>query len=547
MHEWQGEPSGRPADGTASTAGGEVDAGLAHRNQAILCAFQGRNADSEFHAREALRLRPHDIDVMNELGASVWRQGRAAEAEEIYREACRIKPDDFRILTNLGLALASQGRPDEAAECYRAALAIQPDIYDARMNLGNALCDQGKFEEADYWLNSALELRPNSPDALQNVALNLTRQGRWREAIPYYERALRQRPNSAELRRDFAYALLAEGDFERGWPEHEARLSCQPHRGCRINRTFWNGDDFRGRTILLHFEQGFGDTLQFVRFAPLVKRRGGQVTLLCQGPLVRLLARCQGLDLVCDGSRFEPECHIQAPLMSLPAILGTTLSSLPNQVPYLAADAVLVAHWRAELERVLAVSLDAGAASPELAAGPRVAGRPFLIGVAWQGSPDNGADHLRSFPLGALAPVAELPGVRLVNLQVGHGVDQLRSLGGRFPLIELPGRRGREFSETAAIMCLLDLVIAPCTAVTHLAGGLGMRTWTALCYSADWRWMAGRDHCPWYPTMRLFRQNKPGDWAGVFAAMAEALGPELERRPAVEGLRVRQGRPPHAA
>jgi Flp pilus assembly protein TadD len=513
----------------AGDAPRETDRGLIERDRMLQLCLQGRHSEAEECARAALLLRPDDVDVLNGLGVSVWQQGRAAEAEEIYRRACRIKPDDFRILTNLGLALAAQGRTGEAADSYRAALLIRPDLYDAQMNLGNALCEQGAFDAAMHWLEGAVALRPGSPDALQNLALALTRQGRWCEAIPFYERAMALRPDAPELRRDFSYARLACGDFERGWPEHEARLNCRPHRGCRINRTFWNGADFRGQTILLHFEQGFGDTMQFIRFAPSVKRHGGQVTLLCQGPLVRLLARCPGVDLVCDGTAYEPECHLHAPLMSLPAILGTTLSTLPAQVPYLAAESVLVAHWRGELARVMEPAAALRASDGPNEQGLHSGGRPFLIGIAWQGSPENEADRVRSFPLAALAPVAELPGVRLVSLQVGHGVDQLHRSERRLPVIELAGRRGRDFSETAAIMCLMDLVIAPCTAVTHLAGGLGMRTWTALCYSADWRWMAGRDDSPWYPTMRLFRQEKPGDWEGVFAAMAQALTLELKR------------------
>jgi len=211
---------------------------------------------------------------------------------------------------------------------------------------------------------------------------------------------------------------------------------------------------YRNQTILLHYEQGCGDTLQFIRFAPLVKRRGGRVVVLCQTALLRLVARCPGIDLVFEGTSYEPECHIQAPLMSLPAIFGTTLATLPALVPYLFADRVLVEHWRSELARAL----------------------------------------------------------------------ELEAL-----TIDLRGRRGRDFSETAAIMCSLDLVISPDTAVAHLAGGLGVPVWVALPYSCDWRWLSGRDDSPWYPTMRLFRQAKLGEWEPVFRRMAEALKPEIER------------------
>jgi tetratricopeptide (TPR) repeat protein len=527
------ESSEAAAAAPQMSGGGDVaDRVFFHRNQAILLSFQGRFSEAEACAREALRLKEDDLDTLNELGVAVWRQGRAAEAEQIFTRACRIKADDYKILTNLGLALADQGRRDEAAECYRAAIRAQADAFHAQLNLGIVLTDQGQFEEAEAWLQSGLRLRPDSPEALQNVGMNLGRQGRWGEAIGYYERALRQRPDFPDLHLNLAYALLAIGEFARGWPEHEWRLKLFRHLSCHINRTFWNGDDFRDRTILLHFEQGFGDTMQFIRFAPQVKRRGGRVAFLCQPELLRLLAHCKGIDLAFSDKNRAPECHIHAPVMSLPAILGTTLATLPAEVPYLFADRALVEHWRRKLAEAVDARGDIGA-SGESACGRARRARPFLIGISWQGCTGNPADRWRSYPLAEYAPLAELPGVRLVSLQVGEGVEQLRGLSGRFPVIELPGRQGREYAETAAIMCGLDLVIAPCSSVAHLAGGMGHRVWAALSYATDWRWMTGSEDCPWYPTMRLFRQTRFGDWEGVFRRMAEALMAELAARAAL--------------
>ncbi len=475
--------------------------------------------------------------MLNALGVAVWRQGRPDESVEIFENACRIKPDDFRVWTNLGLVHLEQKRTVEAAECFRTALRAEPKAFDPQMNLGIALSNLGKFDEAMVWLESALRMRPDSFDALQNVGMNLGRLGRHDEAIDYFERALQQRPDFAEIHRNLGYVLLQRGHYERGWPEHEWRLTCKPHHGCHINRTFWNGDDFRGQTILLHFEQGYGDTLQFIRFASLVKRRGGQVLVLCQAPLLRLVARCAGVDMAFDGSGYEPECHIQAPLMSLPSILGTTLDTIPAKVPYLKVDEVLVEHWGSVLSRTLASDAVTGTGATD-GSRPNRPVRPMLIGIAWQGSPDNQLDQWRSFPLTQLAPLAELPGVRFISLQVGHGADQLSHLGGQFPVIDLPGRRGRDFSETAAIMSHLDMVISPCSAVTHLAGGLGVPTWVPLCHLGDWRWLTDREDSPWYPTLRLFRQTKLGEWEPVFRRMTDALKIELDRRAAGRGLRV---------
>jgi len=497
----------------------DVELAIRYRDHAIRLSLQGYFAESESYAREALRLRPDDVDILNELGVALWRQGRSVEAEAIYDRACQIEPNDFRILTNLGLSLHSQGRIDSAGESYRKALEIRPDAFEAVMNLGIVLSDQGKLDEAMGWLHRAHDLRPGSADALQNIGMNLGRQGRWHEAVVYYDQALQLNPEIPEVHRNLAYALLCCGDYERGWPEHEWRLKCKPSEGHRINRTFWNGDDFRGRSILVHAEQGFGDSLQFIRYAAMVKRRGGQVMLLCSGRLLRLLARCEGVDLAFDATAYIPDCHIHVPMLSLPAIFNTTIESVPARVPYLFTDAVLVEHWRNELARAIGIDYEH---STDAISEPR-RGKPFVIGVAWQGNPSQRMDNWRSFPLARLAPLAQLPGVRLVNLQVEHGLDQLGENARTFPIIDLLGGRKRDFVETAALMTGLDLVITPDTAVAHLAGGLGLPVWVGLCSVGDWRYPHGRDDTPWYPTMRLFRQISLGDWDGVFMRMKSAL------------------------
>jgi Flp pilus assembly protein TadD len=515
MSGMQRPSAGHTEAGAARRPAEEIDRVVFFRDQAIDLSLQGRFVESEACSREAMRRQPDNMDVLNELAVAVWRQGRAQEAEQICRDACRIRPDDFRILTGLGLAIMDQGRTDEAAEAFRAALRIQPKAFHARMNLGIVLSNRGDFEAAMDSLWEAFELCSDSPDALQNFGMNLARAGRLDEAVVFYEHALQLRPEFPEAHRNLAHAWLQLGDYQRGWPELEWRWKCKPHPGCRINRTFWNGDRFRDQTLLLHYEQGYGDTLQFLRYAPLAKQRGGRVAVLCQPALRRLVARCPGIDQVFDGTGDEPDCHLQAPLMSLPAIFGTTLATIPARVPYLDADPVLVGHWRT----VLTHALGSVPESP-----------PFLIGIAWQGRPENAGDHWRSFPLARFAPLAGLPGVRLISLQVEHGTEQIPALEGRFPVLELPGLRGGDFSDTAAVIRLLDLVISPCTAVAHLTGGLGARVWVPLSYVGDWRWLSRREDSPWYPSLRLFRQGKVGDWEPVFRRMAEVLALELEGR-----------------
>ena len=209
------------------TEAGRTNLAIRYRDHAIRLNMEGCFAESEAYLREALRIRPDDVDILNELGVALWRQGRSAEAEAVYLRASRLEPRDFRILTNLGLALYSLGRIEEAGASFRNALENRPDTFDAVMNLGIVLTDQGDFDEALTWLNRAHELRPGSADALQNLGMNLACQGRLGEAISYFDRALELKPESAEGHRNLAYALLCAGDYERGWREHEWRLKCQ--------------------------------------------------------------------------------------------------------------------------------------------------------------------------------------------------------------------------------------------------------------------------------------------------------------------------------
>jgi hypothetical protein len=280
-------------------------------------------------------------------------------------------------------------------------------------------------------------------------------------------------------------------------------------------RTFaeprWDGSPLDGRRILLHLEQGLGDTLQFIRYAPLVKARGGTVLLECPVELMPLLSRCQGIDRLLARGDELPAFDVHAPLLSLPLLCRTTLTTIPARLTYLFADPDVVDHWRRDLASVSA----------------------FKIGIVWQGNPDYVNDRYRSIPLAEFEPLARVPGVRLYSLQKGKGTDQLRALAGRFEIVELVPEldaAGGTFTETAAIMKNLDLVIGPDTAAVHLAGGLGVPVWVALMGRADWRWLRDRDDSPWYPTMRLFRQRQARNWKPVLERIAEELLAVTERK-----------------
>ena len=492
---------------------------------------QGHYGESEWYLREALRLCPHHAGALNNLGTAIWQQNRAQEAEILYRRALALAPDDFGILNNLGNALWEQSRSVEAIPYYQQALRLQPDAPEAQMNLGLALSDCGEFDAAEAWIRAALRRRPDWPEALDNLGVTFARRGNWDDALRYYEQALGLRPDFPEAHRNGAFIWLAHGDFERGWPEYEWRLKCRNHRGLTVNCPRWAGEDLGGRSILLHAEQGLGDTLQFVRFATMVRRRGGRVALCCPAPLVRLLALCPDLDHVSSDQAPLPVSDFHAPLMSLPAIFGTTLATLPATTPDLVVDEATIERWRPVVARAIAESAGGAAARRQAPA------RCFTIGIAWQGNPRYRVDRWRSFRLAQLAPLAELPGVCLISLQKGEGTEQLREPASRFPVAVLhdPARGDddqRDFLDTAAVMSQLDLVIAPDSAVAHLAGSLGVRVWVPLPAVSDWRWLIGREDSPWYPTMTLFRQASPGDWDGVFQRMASILGRELNDGPA---------------
>lgn len=498
---------------------GGLDAAERYRAEAQLFLSRRQYTEAEPLLRAAVRLRPDCPDLLNSLGSSLWEQGRPAESEPYFRQASALRPEDWVILNNLGLAYWDQGRPEEAAECYRRVLELNPGANNARMNLGVVLSDIGLFDEAIEHLQEAVRIEPDSADTVQNLGMTLGRLGRWDEALACYDRALEIRPDYAEVHRNRGYGWLYVGDFERGWPEHDWRLRCRRHRGCQFDRPVWRGEPLDGQPIILHAEQGLGDTLMFIRYASLVKQLGGLVFVLAHTPLLRIVARCSGVDLAFDGTSISPDCRVHAPLMSLPAILGTTLDTVPNQVPYLPTEPLVVERWR----RALAEELDALQPQAPGVLDSAWGERPLLVGIAWQGSPQNPLDRWRSFPLASLAPVADVPGVCFVRIQSVDGLEQITNLNGRFPIVTLDSERPREFHDTAAILSLMDLVITPDTAVAHLAGGLGVPVWLALSTVGEWRWMVEREDSPWYPTMRIFRQTELGDWDGVFQRMADIL------------------------
>jgi tetratricopeptide (TPR) repeat protein len=495
----------------------------AHNNLGDALSALGEWEQAAACYRQALVLRPGFAEALTNLGVALLRLGKIDEATASHEQALRLRPDSCEAHNNLGNAYYARHRPAEAARCYREALRIQPDHAEAHYNLGIALAEQGQLDEAVASYREALRLKPGHVEACGNLGHALRGLGRLDEALACYHQLLELKPNDPEAHMSRALVWLLLGDYERGWPEYEWRWRAKEFGRLPYTQPAWDGSPLQGRTILLHAEQGLGDTLQFARYAAPVKACGGRVVLLCLKPLRQILAGLPGVDELAVAREPLPAFDVYAPLLSLPALLGTTLETVPCQVPYLAADPALVEHWGRELGR-----------------------KPgFRVGIVWQGNPDNRGDRQRSIPLRHFAPLAAVPGVRLLSLQKGAGVEQLRAIAGSFLVDDLGGRLDEAagpFMDTAAVLKNLDLLVTADTATAHLAGAMAVPTWLALSAVSDPRWLLGRADSPWYPTVRLFRQARFGDWDPVFARLAGELCPLAEaRRPGPITVEVSAG------
>ncbi len=437
-------------------------------------------------------------DELFEAGNALAAARRFEDAAHLYREILRREPTLVPALNNLGNMLRELGRLDEAEAAYRMALNQAPDDASLVSNHALLLRDMGRIDEALAECRRSLAIKP-TPMGHSNLGLLAMAQGRVEEALEQFTAAEALAPGDPDLVFHEGVALLHLGRFEEGWRKFEARWG--QRRNLERKRGFaqpqWLGEDIAGRTILLHSEQGFGDTLQFVRYAPLVARRGARVVLECQPPLQRLLQQTEGVAQVLarGDAGILPPFDVYAPLMSLPRAFGTTLDTVPAEVPYVRPPPEAVAAWA------------------DVAQGHD---RP-RIGLVWAGDArhydleSNLIDQRRSIPLDYLAPLLSIGGAQFFSLQMGPSAAQAK---GVIQLVDLTPRI-RDFADTAALIAHLDLVISVDTAVVHLAGAMGKPVWVLSRFDNCWRWMQDRDDSPWYPGLRLYRQPAPRAWAPV--------------------------------
>jgi len=468
----------------------------------ILADSGKREAAHEFY-RRALGLKVDLPIAWSNVSKLLFEDGRYAEALDSIDAALGLTPKDADLWNSRSGALRKLGRLEESIAATREALRLKPRFAEAALNLGAALLKLDQCDEALAAFEAAGDARPGYGAALNGQALALTGLGRIAEARAAFEAAEALGNREAISGRGCLDLML--GDFERGWEGYEARWVDGKSLADALGARFptWKGPGRAGEHVLVMSDHGFGDIIQFCRYLPLMAAAGAIPTFLCPPRLQRLLSSLTGIRLI--GQRPPDErFDAQIAVSSLPRAFATRVDSVPTSVPYLAAEPERMAKWAA-----------------------RIGHDGFKIGVVWQGNPNPEADMARSVPLAAFAPLAAIPGVRLISLQVGYGVEQLANLSAGFPVESLgddfdSGSDG--FVDTAAAMAALDLVVTCDTSVAHLAGALARPTWVALKQDAEWRWLRDRDDSPWYPAMRLFRQTQRGVWDDVFAAMAAELG-----------------------
>jgi tetratricopeptide (TPR) repeat protein len=455
--------------------------------------------------QRALELKPDFAEPYFNLGDTLNSMGQIEAAIENYKQALRYRPDMGEAYNNLGNILKNQGNLDAAIENYRQVLRLEPNFAEPYYNLGSTLRLKNKFQEAAAYLKQALKLKPEYAEAYNNLGLTYKNQGELDRSIEHFTRALQIKSQLGEARWNRSFVYLLQGNFKDGWRDYEWRLQQAGWKTLypfRYHTPRWEGSYCPQKTVFVHDEQGLGDTLQFVRYLPMLKDRCGKVIFETRQSLLGLLRGFPGIDQLVPRPSEAPVAEnwdFFIPLLSLPALFSANLETIPNKVPYIHAYPTKVEFWQ-----------------------QRVNGNGFKVGIVWAGRPMHTNDRNRSCRLEQFLPLAEIAGVRLIGLQKGPAASQATELPKDMRVANF-GEEFEDFSDTAGLVENLDLVISVDTAVAHLAGAMAKPVWVLLPFIPDWRWMMDRRNSPWYPTMRLFRQKKRGDWESVFQLVAAEL------------------------
>lgn len=435
-------------------------------------------------------------------GIAFQDKGQLDEAIQCYQKVINLNKNHTSAFYNLGVAFHKKGQIDKAILHYEIAIGLNQEFSDAHYNLGTAYKEKDLLDEAIICFQRVLQLKPDNAAAYYNFGNIFVAKGQLNDAMQYYQKAIEINPNYAEANWNIALINLMLGNFKEGWKGYEWRWELKDVVDKRkFYQPLWDGSDIKEQTVLLHAEQGFGDTIQFIRYTPLVAQRGAKVIVECQKELVSLLKNVEGIHLIIGHGEELPDFDMHCPILSLPGIFGTTLTNVPAKIPYISADTSLIQEWH---NRIASNNSE------------------YNVGLVWSGDPSFKDSHLKSCSLKSFSPLAQAANITFYSLQKGDASEQARNIPEGMKLVDYADKI-HDFSDTAAIIHNLDLIISIDTAVAHLAGALGKPVWTLLPFIPDWRWMLNRNDSPWYPTMRLFRQPSRGDWESVIAVIAREL------------------------
>ena len=483
-------------------------------------ALRGENRldDAISCYQRAVSLAPVFAEAYNNMGLVFQEKGDLEASIHCFQKALESNPKLFHAYFNMGVSFKDREDVNDAVFCFQKALLLRPKLSSAYNRLGTIFREQWKLDKALFCFKKELEIDPKNAQAYNNLGSTFYDTGAVSEAVRCFQNSLRLRPDHVETHWNLSLAHLALGNYAEGWCGYEYRFKRNSHRPSfpeQLGIPRWDGTSFVGKRLLVLEEQGLGDNLQFVRYLPMVKARGGTVLLKTDKRLLNLFRGIEGLDEIeawPSDTMPSVDFDFYIPMMSLPWIFGTTLATIPARVPYIRPDQQKVDAWR-----------------------ERINGKGMKVGLVWACSPTSPTELIssrgRSCHLMHFLPLSRIPGISLYGLQKGEAAGQVRELCSHHDHIINLGEAFEDFSDTAAAIANLDLMISIDTSVAHLSGAMGKPTWLLLQSVSDFRWLRQREDSPWYPTMRLFRQERPGHWAGVIGRVCSEVRSRLSRGP----------------
>lgn len=482
----------------------------AYGNLGLIQMEQGLLDEATHSFRCAIQFKPDCAALFNDLGLVQTRQQLWLAAENSFRYAIDLNPAYAEAYNNLGIVLKETRRLEEAAKLIYRAIKLSPHYAEAYNSLGSVLTDLGQNELAERCFCRAIQQQKNYFAPFHNLGVLFTNLNRLDQAEKCFYQAIKRNPSHVQTQFSLATLHLLQGKYEIGWKDYDESRMIK-HRRLQPNIPCWNGENLAGKRIALYYEQGFGDTFQFIRYAELVSKTAARTVLYVQVSLQRLItASFPALDVYgVENVKEIPTDHFDfsCPLPSLPRIFHTSSATIPRNTPYIAVEADLILKWN-KIIKVQGFNFD------------------YRVGIVWAGNPQHHNDHNRSMALELFSDLLALHQVSWVSLQAGEKSQELAKVSDKILQFS---EKMTDFAETAGLIAQLDLVITVDTAVAHLAGAMGKKTWVLLPFAPDWRWQLGREDSPWYPTIRLFRQARSGNWQDVITRVKLALQKELAR------------------